>query len=211
VPDFARGFRLHLSHGQVLDGAAFPSGRCLVIDDPEFGLASAAASEEELLRGYPDARIEWPDTIRAEAFREAASEIEARQAARDTEERARFGNLDHESVLQGAAVRDTAAHLRARADGIAPPASPVLTFNRVLTAEEYQEIKTRWIREHGGRPTTVLAQSGPAEQCRAEHHGDQPPSRCIRPARHLEPDHADGGAFHWLERHAVYPTTEERS
>jgi hypothetical protein len=59
---FTRGFRLHLRGGQVLDGAAFPSGRCLVIDDPQFGLASVAASEEELLRGYPDARIEWPDT-----------------------------------------------------------------------------------------------------------------------------------------------------
>lgn len=59
---FTRGFRLHLRGGQVLDGAAFPSGRCLVIDDPQFGLASVAASEKELLRGYPDARIEWPDT-----------------------------------------------------------------------------------------------------------------------------------------------------
>ncbi|MEW2631810.1 hypothetical protein AB0903_09155 [Streptomyces sp. NPDC048389] len=62
VADFTRGFRLHLRHGQILDGAAFPSGRCLVIDDPEFGLASAAASEEDLLRGYPGARIEWPGT-----------------------------------------------------------------------------------------------------------------------------------------------------
>jgi hypothetical protein len=61
MTDFARGFRLHLRGGQVLDGAAFPSGRCLVIDDPEFGLASVAATEEDLLRGYPDARIEWPN------------------------------------------------------------------------------------------------------------------------------------------------------
>jgi hypothetical protein len=60
MTDFTRGFRLHLRHGQVLDGAMFPSGRCLVLDDPHFGLASAAASEEELLRGYPEARIEWP-------------------------------------------------------------------------------------------------------------------------------------------------------
>lgn len=59
-PDFTRGFRLHLRDGQVLDGAAFPSGRCLVMDDPEFGLATVAVSEEELLRGYPDSRIEWP-------------------------------------------------------------------------------------------------------------------------------------------------------
>jgi hypothetical protein len=62
VAEFARGFRLHLRHGQVLDGAAFPSGRCLVIDDPQFGLASVAASEEDLLRGYAGSRIEWPDS-----------------------------------------------------------------------------------------------------------------------------------------------------
>ncbi|MEW2635963.1 hypothetical protein AB0903_31075 [Streptomyces sp. NPDC048389] len=64
MTDFACGFRLHLRGGQVLDGAAFPSGRCLVIDDPQFGLGTAAASEEDLLRGYPDARIEWADDDR---------------------------------------------------------------------------------------------------------------------------------------------------
>jgi hypothetical protein len=58
---FARGFKLHLRSGQVLDGAAFPSGRAIIVDDPEYGLASAAISVEELLKGYHRARIEWDD------------------------------------------------------------------------------------------------------------------------------------------------------
>lgn len=58
-PAFTRGFRLH-HNGQVLDGAEFPSGRTFVIDDPEYGLASAATSMEELLKGYHGARVEWP-------------------------------------------------------------------------------------------------------------------------------------------------------
>jgi hypothetical protein len=56
---FTRGFRLH-HNGQVLDGAEFPSGRVFVIDDPEYGLATAAISLEELLKGYHGARVEWP-------------------------------------------------------------------------------------------------------------------------------------------------------
>ncbi|MGX1223174.1 hypothetical protein [Streptomyces ambofaciens] len=58
---FTRGFRLHLADGQVLDGAAFPSGRTIVVDDPEYGLATAAASLEVLLLGYHGARVEWDD------------------------------------------------------------------------------------------------------------------------------------------------------
>ncbi|MFF0139721.1 hypothetical protein ACFYRN_25115 [Streptomyces sp. NPDC005227] len=58
-PSFTRGFRLH-HNGQVLDGAEFPSGRVLVLDDPERGLASAALSLADLLTGYNGARVEWP-------------------------------------------------------------------------------------------------------------------------------------------------------
>ena len=58
-PAFTRGFRLH-HNGQILDGAEFPSGRVFVIDDPEYGLASAATSMDDLLRGYHGARVEWP-------------------------------------------------------------------------------------------------------------------------------------------------------
>lgn len=56
---FTQGFRLHLADGRVLDGAAFPSGRAVVVDDPEYGLASAATSLDELLKGYHGARVEW--------------------------------------------------------------------------------------------------------------------------------------------------------
>ncbi|MFJ1653475.1 hypothetical protein ACIOC2_19210 [Streptomyces sp. NPDC088337] len=58
-PSFTRGFRLH-HNGRVLDGAEFPSDRVLVLDDPEYGIATIATSLEELLKGYHRARVEWP-------------------------------------------------------------------------------------------------------------------------------------------------------
>jgi hypothetical protein len=57
--EFPRGFRLH-HRGRVLDGVEFPSARCIVVDDPHDGLASAATSLEHLLLNYIGARIEWP-------------------------------------------------------------------------------------------------------------------------------------------------------
>lgn len=64
---FARPFRVHPRSGPALDGAAFPSGRAVVLDDPEYGLATVAISIEELLRGgYHGARIEWADQVPAE-------------------------------------------------------------------------------------------------------------------------------------------------
>ncbi|MFE6853454.1 hypothetical protein ACFVDH_22020 [Streptomyces sp. NPDC057674] len=58
---FARGFRLRLRHGQALHGALLPSGRCLVVEDDADGLITAAPSLDDLVRGYPDARVEWPE------------------------------------------------------------------------------------------------------------------------------------------------------
>lgn len=61
MAQFTRGFRLHLPDGRTLDGAQFPSGRC-VLDDPGLGLIKAAVSVEALLEGeLSDARVEWPD------------------------------------------------------------------------------------------------------------------------------------------------------
>ena len=59
---FARGFRVHLGHGQVFDGAEFPSGLVAVIEDPEYGLMVTAPSVDDLVRGYGDGRIEWSTT-----------------------------------------------------------------------------------------------------------------------------------------------------
>lgn len=61
MPEFARGFRLRLANGQHLDGVEFPSGRALVLDDPERGLASAALSLAVLLTGYHGSVVEWPE------------------------------------------------------------------------------------------------------------------------------------------------------
>lgn len=59
---FARGFRVHLRHGQVYEGAEFSTGLVLVLEDPEYGLVVAAPDTKALLRGYGGGRIEWPDT-----------------------------------------------------------------------------------------------------------------------------------------------------
>lgn len=65
MPDheFTRGFKLHLRSGDVLDGAAFPSGRAFVVDDPVYGLGTVASSMDELLKGYHRGRIEWPEGV----------------------------------------------------------------------------------------------------------------------------------------------------
>ncbi|MFD9952448.1 hypothetical protein [[Kitasatospora] papulosa] len=58
---YARGFRLHLKGGRVLNGAEFPGGQVVVMDDPEWGLTTGARSADLLTSGYPDSRIEWAD------------------------------------------------------------------------------------------------------------------------------------------------------
>jgi hypothetical protein len=62
----ARGFRLHLGQGRVYDGAEFPSGFVVVLEDPEYGLAVTARNADDLLRGYGRGRIEWPATAEDE-------------------------------------------------------------------------------------------------------------------------------------------------
>ncbi|MFE3378368.1 hypothetical protein [Streptomyces anulatus] len=65
---FARPFRLIQRHGPALDGAEFPNGRVVLMDDPDWGLCSGARSLDLLLRhGYPDARIEWAEPPAADA------------------------------------------------------------------------------------------------------------------------------------------------
>lgn len=54
--------------------------------------------------------------VTAAAYRAAADEIDAQQQREETTERALHGFLDHETELQGAAVRGMAQRLRARAD-----------------------------------------------------------------------------------------------
>ncbi|WP_435969326.1 hypothetical protein [Streptomyces sp. Qhu_M48] len=57
---FAAGFRLHPRRGAPLDGVLLPNGQCLIVEDAEDGLITAAPSLDDLTRAYPDARIEWP-------------------------------------------------------------------------------------------------------------------------------------------------------
>ncbi|MFI5685872.1 hypothetical protein [Streptomyces sp. NPDC051636] len=55
-----RPFRLHLPH-QVLACFLLPDGWAVAIDDPEYGLTSAAPDPAELVRGYGGGRLEWPE------------------------------------------------------------------------------------------------------------------------------------------------------
>lgn len=55
-----RLFRLHLRH-QVVDGWIEPDGRHVTVDDPEYGLTSAAPTAADLIRGYGGGHITWPD------------------------------------------------------------------------------------------------------------------------------------------------------
>jgi hypothetical protein len=84
MADFTRGFRLH-HNGHILDGAAFPSGRAFVLDDPEYGFATGATSLEELLKGYHGARIEWATADRAAVYAEVADRLaaDAEQGAKE--------------------------------------------------------------------------------------------------------------------------------
>jgi hypothetical protein len=68
---------------------------------------------DELLDDYA---VEVARAERIATYRAAADEIEAEQQRIEAAERARFGFLDHETELQGAAVYAVAARLRARAD-----------------------------------------------------------------------------------------------
>lgn len=60
---FARPFRLVLPGKRVLDGAQFPHGQAVIVDDPEIGLATSAPSLEQLLSGYHRAEIMWAEDV----------------------------------------------------------------------------------------------------------------------------------------------------
>lgn len=57
----ARPFRLHLTDQLVLDGWVEPDGQAVTVDDPEYGLTTAAPTVEDLVRGYGRGHITWPD------------------------------------------------------------------------------------------------------------------------------------------------------
>ncbi|RMB85591.1 hypothetical protein [Streptomyces shenzhenensis] len=93
-------------------------------------------------------------SARADAFREAADLIEQAQASEEAEEKERHGFLDHETGLQGAAVRDKAAYLRRLADEVEGKSSRTAADATPdkLTAREHrlaQLLDT--IRTHGGK------------------------------------------------------------
>lgn len=60
------------------------------------------------------------DHIRAEAYRRAAADIEARQDTDDDDARHEYGQVDRDTEVAGEAVRRMAAHLRVIAEQIHP-------------------------------------------------------------------------------------------
>jgi hypothetical protein len=83
-----------------------------------------SARENDLIEER-DQLLEAQSTIRAAAFREAASAIEAEQAREEATEWAQQDELDPETELQGAAVRASAALLRRLAGEAQQPEAPV--------------------------------------------------------------------------------------
>lgn len=61
-PNYTRGFKIVFPDRYEVDGAQFPSGRC-VLDDSTSGLVQAAVSLEELplVRDYPLGQVVWAD------------------------------------------------------------------------------------------------------------------------------------------------------
>ncbi|MFB6950202.1 hypothetical protein ACFCXP_11280 [Streptomyces niveus] len=60
MPDFPQAFLLH-HRGGTHPGLQLPSGRAVLIEDETAGFATVAPTTDDLLKGYPGARIEWPD------------------------------------------------------------------------------------------------------------------------------------------------------
>ncbi|MBM9621006.1 hypothetical protein ACFQ60_22525 [Streptomyces zhihengii] len=58
-PVYVRGLRLYMPHGAVLEGLVWPDGRCLLSEDPLYGLTVGAPTAEDLARGFAGARVEW--------------------------------------------------------------------------------------------------------------------------------------------------------
>lgn len=58
---FTRGFRLHPRHGAPpLDGAQFPDGSVVIVEELEAHTLAGAASIDDLVRGgYHGATVEW--------------------------------------------------------------------------------------------------------------------------------------------------------
>ncbi|MFG3090652.1 hypothetical protein ACGGAI_23810 [Streptomyces antibioticus] len=110
---WARPFRLALPGKRVLDGAVFPNGQAVIIDDPVQGLSSGAPTLEQLVAGYHRAEVLLAEdvvrvgTARAQhavqMYAEAAVELE--DARRDLARLDPFG--DRHTHLPAGITRET--------------------------------------------------------------------------------------------------------
>lgn len=173
--EFTRGFRLHPRSGPALDGAAFPSARVFVLDDPEHGLATVAVSLEELLRGgYDGARIEWADGAWQRTDAEERPEDAARRFARrlNAVERLCSGRPGYHTVTVKAllsAMSDTddgAQQPEAEADGDLPPCGD-REHRHMAPCARYSTEPTR-----RNQPTPAPSETGlpPAQPCTDPRH-----------------------------------------
>lgn len=153
---FIRGFRLHLKHGRVLDGAEFPNGRVVVMDDPEWGLCSGARTADLLTIGYPDSRIEWAEDG-------AASVDEPLD-----EKPAETATLVHQHAEQQASDSTGADE-----PAVAPPQQPTLRDRFAAAIYEWNNPGRRWAAAH---PDDLVAYRGDADAVMAVLPEQQRPS-----------------------------------
>ncbi|ELP71020.1 hypothetical protein STRTUCAR8_05556, partial [Streptomyces turgidiscabies Car8] len=113
---WARPFRLVGPGTRALDGVVFPNGQAVVVDDPEQGLSSGAASLEQLLAGYHRAEVMLAeDVIRVGGARVqhavglytgVAIELEDAQRERDEHKQSYLSACATIAAMHKAAVGD---------------------------------------------------------------------------------------------------------
>ncbi|MER6191803.1 hypothetical protein [Streptomyces cyaneofuscatus] len=89
---------------------------------------------------------------RAAHYREAARAITSRQAEAEAKERVAHGDLDHETVLVGEAIRDAAKHLVRLADDAAAGVQPPTTneADAPVCGDQYDESTCQLDPGHAG-------------------------------------------------------------
>lgn len=163
---WARPFRI-VQGKRVLDGAVFPNGQAVVIDDPEAGLSSSAESLDLLLTGYHRAEVMLAaDVIRVGSARvhHAASEyarmaIDLADTRRDLDEMR--GDYERACVTVAAMHEAAVGEVRGPDRGVVEDVADVRA-----SVERARKLATQWavLRAYGGAATELRrALDGPSQ------------------------------------------------
>ncbi|MFE6284385.1 hypothetical protein [Streptomyces sp. NPDC057877] len=147
---WARPFRLILRGKQVLDGAVFPNGQAVVIDDPEAGLSSGAATLEQLLAGYHRAEVMLAeDVIRVGTARVAHAVGEYTRVAIELEDTERERD-EHKRDYLNACATIAAMHKAAVGEVRGPTRGVVEDVEDVRAAVERARERCQAVRDRVG-------------------------------------------------------------